>query len=163
MLPLRDSLLTALRTFAAGPRVILTQICLALADLALQLTEEQWSDPTSSMIDQFGKDPAMAGALLEWLQVLAEEFNSNFKIEVVNDFGRDQTKGAARTAQVVGLLSMYVQAPGKLATVRDFFDTRADHRLQGYQQRCITSASHVSLHGCGQGKRKRAQSLARLS
>ena len=92
--------------------MILTQICLALADLALQLTDGQWQDPTTSMIERFGKDPAMAGALLEWLQVLAEEFNSNLRIDVKNDFGRDQTKGAARTVQVVGLLSMYVRAPG---------------------------------------------------
>lgn len=74
------------------------------------MTEQQWADPTSAMIEQFGKDPAMAGALLEWLQVIAEEYNSNFKLDVKNDFGRSP----ARSTQVVGLLSMYVQAPGEL-------------------------------------------------
>ncbi|KAK4704603.1 transportin-3, partial [Phenoliferia sp. Uapishka_3] len=113
-LPLRDSLLTALRTFATGPRVILTQICIALADLALQLTPEEWNDPTTAMIELFGSEPAMAGALLEFLQVLAEEYNGNLKLEVKADFGReskDKTK-LSKGAQVVGLLSMYVQAPG---------------------------------------------------
>ena len=113
LLSLRDSLLTALRQFASGPRVILTQICIALADLALQLTAEQWNDPTAAMIESLGKDPAMAGALLEWLQVLAEEYNSNFKLEVKNDFGRSGGKSVERGSQVIGLLSMYVAAPGE--------------------------------------------------
>ncbi|SCV72869.1 BQ2448_4406 [Microbotryum intermedium] len=115
LVPLRDSLLSALRSFAvSGPRVILTQICIALADLALQLTSQQWADPTSSMIELLGQDPAMAAALLEFLQVLAEEYASNLKIEVKNDFGRGQAngKGPSKGEQVVGLLSMYVQAPG---------------------------------------------------
>ncbi|KDE02798.1 hypothetical protein MVLG_06657 [Microbotryum lychnidis-dioicae p1A1 Lamole] len=115
MVPLRDSLLSALRSFAvSGPRVILTQICIALADLALQLTSQQWADPTSSMIELLGQDPAMAAALLEFLQVLAEEYASNLKIEVKNDFGRGQAngKGPSKGEQVVNLLSMYVQAPG---------------------------------------------------
>ncbi|BGP37073.1 Nuclear import receptor [Rhodotorula kratochvilovae] len=112
LLPLRDSLLTALRQFASGPRVVLTQICIALADLALQLTPQQWDDPVGAMIDQFGKEPAMAAALLEFLQVLAEEYNSNYKIEVKQEFGREGEKTVQRGEQVIGLLSMYVQAAG---------------------------------------------------
>ncbi|GAA6059173.1 hypothetical protein JCM10212_005518 [Sporobolomyces blumeae] len=112
LLPLRDSLLTALRNFASGPRVILTQLCIALADLALQMTAEQWNDPTASMIDMFGKEPAMAAALLEFLQVEAEEFSSNYKINVNNDFGREGEKTEKRGQQVIALLSMYVDAPG---------------------------------------------------
>ncbi|GAA5991442.1 hypothetical protein JCM10908_005703 [Rhodotorula pacifica] len=112
LLPLRDSLLSALRTFAQGPRVILTQICIALADMALQLPASSWTNPVESMIDQFGKEPEMAAALLEFLQVLAEEFNSNFKIRVLNDFGKESDASVQRGEQVVGLLSMYVQAQG---------------------------------------------------
>lgn len=115
LLPLRDSLLSALRTFANGPRVILTQICIALADIALQLTPAQWNDPVAAMIDQFGKEPHMAAALLEFLQVLAEEYNSNFKIKVANDFGREGDASVRRGEQVIGLLSMYVQAQGACA------------------------------------------------
>ncbi|GAA5892283.1 hypothetical protein JCM8208_001501 [Rhodotorula glutinis] len=112
LLPLRDSLLTALRQFSSGPRVILTQICIALADLALQLSPQQWTDPVAAMIDQFGNEPAMAAALLEYLQVLAEEYNSNFKIQVKQEFGREGEKTAQRGEQVIALLSMYVQAAG---------------------------------------------------
>ncbi|KAL8287694.1 hypothetical protein RQP46_003552 [Phenoliferia psychrophenolica] len=113
-LPLRDSLLSAIRTYASGPRVVLTQICIALADLALQLGPEEWSDPTTAMIELFGSEPAMAGALLEFLQVLAEEYNGNLKLDVKADFGREN-KGSgtqSKGSQVVGLLAMYVQATG---------------------------------------------------
>ncbi|KAK4333544.1 mRNA transport regulator MTR10 [Rhodotorula toruloides] len=112
LIPLRDSLLTALRSFASGPRVVLTQICIALADIALQLTKAQWDDPVASMIEMFGKEPAMAAALLEFFQVLAEEYNSNYKINVNNDLGREGDATVKRGEQVIGLLSMYVQAPG---------------------------------------------------
>jgi len=70
------------------------------------------------MIDQFGTDPAMAGALLEFLQVLAEEFTNNLKITVKSDFGRGPDVDAEgrpirRGEQLVNLVSMYVQAPGE--------------------------------------------------
>jgi transportin-3 len=81
--------------------------------LALQLTPEQWDDSTASMIEMFGKEPEMAAALLEFLQVQAEEFATNFKIQVNNDFGREGPKTEKRGEQVIALLSMYVQAPGK--------------------------------------------------
>jgi len=55
----------------------------------------------------------MAAALLEFLQVQAEEFATNFKIQVNNDFGREGPKTEKRGEQVIALLSMYVQAPGK--------------------------------------------------
>ncbi|BGP13168.1 hypothetical protein JCM10213_000252 [Rhodosporidiobolus nylandii] len=119
LLPLRDSLLTALRTYASGPRVVLTQVCIALADIALQLTPQQWNDPLSSTIEMFGKEPEMAAALLEFLQVLAEEFNSNYNISVNNDFGREGEASVRRGEQVIGLLSMYVQAPGITAQLHN--------------------------------------------
>jgi len=65
------------------------------------------------MIEMFGKEPEMAAALLEFLQVQAEEFATNFKIQVNNDFGREGPKTEKRGEQVIALLSMYVQAPGK--------------------------------------------------
>ncbi|GAA5914269.1 hypothetical protein JCM6882_003675 [Rhodosporidiobolus microsporus] len=119
LIPLRDSLLTALRQFASGPRVILTQVCIGLADIALQLNAQQWNDPVASMIELFGKEPAMAAALLEFLQVLAEEYNSNYKISVNNDFGREGEASVKRGEQVIGLLSMYVQAPGITAQLHN--------------------------------------------
>ncbi|KAM0745613.1 ARM repeat-containing protein [Meredithblackwellia eburnea MCA 4105] len=115
-LPLRDSLLNALKTFApSGPKVVLTQVCLALADLALQLNPDEWKDPTSDLIDQLGKEPTMAGGLLEFLQVVTEEFSGNMRIKVNNDFGNQKAPGVRGTEmgeKVVALLAMYLQAPG---------------------------------------------------
>ncbi|KAK4052049.1 Nuclear import receptor [Microbotryomycetes sp. JL201] len=112
LVPLRDSLLSALTMFTSGPRVIRTQLCLALADLALQMTPQQWPDPIGFMVDLQGKDPNQAGSLLEFLQVVAEEYVHNMRIEVKNEFGAKQGNAAERGQQVIGLLSMYVQAPG---------------------------------------------------
>lgn len=74
--PLRDSILTSLASLAGtsaptGSRAILIQLCLALADLALQMPE--WSDIVGGMIERFGKDPATVNILLGFLKALVEE------------------------------------------------------------------------------------------
>lgn len=103
--------------------MILRQVCIALADLCLQLTDDEWRDPVAAMIDEYGSQPAYAGALLDWLQVLAEEFNWNVNVRVVRRFGRprpeEQHNGGAAPAvsaeaqQLVQLLAMYLQAQGE--------------------------------------------------
>lgn len=75
---LRDSLLSALEKCASGPRVILIQICLALAGLALQMPE--WQNVIPGLIESFGQDPSKVPALLEFLTVLPEEVNGNTRI-----------------------------------------------------------------------------------
>ncbi len=76
----RDTLLTALQTYHAGPRSILTQLCLALSGLALQLPS--WEDPMQDMIDSFGRNPATVPAFLQFLTLLPEELCTNTKIPV---------------------------------------------------------------------------------
>jgi transportin-3 len=72
LLSLRSSLFDALRIFSVpGSRPILVQVCLSLADLAVQMME--WDQVVQGMIDQFGKDVGMVPALLEFLRVLPEE------------------------------------------------------------------------------------------
>jgi transportin-3 len=75
---LRDSLISALRTFASGPRVIVIQICLALSGLALQMPE--WKNVVPGLIESFGQDPSTVPALLQFLTVLPEEVNGNTRI-----------------------------------------------------------------------------------
>lgn len=77
---LRDSLLTAVQKFAAGPRVVLIQTCLALAGLALQMMD--WEDPVTQMIQNFGQTPQLVPALLQFLTVLPEEITSNSRIPI---------------------------------------------------------------------------------
>ena len=82
-LPLKDTLVTALRnasapTGASSSRAIVTQLCIAVADLLLQLPE--WQNALQEMIDQLGSSPGTVAALLEFLSILPEEANTNRRI-----------------------------------------------------------------------------------
>lgn len=55
----------------AGSRAVITQLALALADLALQMPE--WTDVVQGMIKQYGNDPTTVMILLRFLSSLAEE------------------------------------------------------------------------------------------
>lgn len=77
---LRDTLLAALLHYKGGPKVIQTQLCLALAGFALQVS--QWENPVQSLLNDFGRDPDMVPTLLEFLAVLPEEVNGNQKIPI---------------------------------------------------------------------------------
>lgn len=59
---------------------MLTQLCLALSGLALQLPE--WERVVQNMYDMFGTDPATVPVLLEFLTVFPEELSGNSKIPV---------------------------------------------------------------------------------
>ncbi len=80
LLGLRDTLLTALQQYHAGPKNILVQLCLAISALAIQLPA--WDDPVGTMIDTFGTNPAAVPALLQFLTVLPEELTTNSKIPI---------------------------------------------------------------------------------
>ena len=77
---LRDTLVTALKTYHNGPRSLLVQLCLALSGLALQLPT--WENPVQDMIDSFGRDPVTVPTLLQFLTVLPEEITGNTRIPV---------------------------------------------------------------------------------
>lgn len=80
LLPLRDTLLTALERYHTGPRTIVVQLSLAIAGLALQLPA--WENVVQDLIDLFGRNPATVPTLLEFLTLLPEELNSNTKIPI---------------------------------------------------------------------------------
>ena len=77
---MRDRLLEAITRYNAGPRNILTQLCLAVSGLALQMPS--WENPIQSMADVFGANPATVPALLQFLTVLPEELMTNTRITV---------------------------------------------------------------------------------
>lgn len=83
---LRSTLLTALTAYLSGPRVIQTQLCVALAALALQLpdgADPEWGDRVvPAMIERYGGDPGSVGVLLEFLTTLPEEITTNHRIPV---------------------------------------------------------------------------------
>lgn len=73
---LRDSFIQSLTTFSSptaptGSRAIVTQLCLALSDLAFQMPE--WKDVVPGMIDNFGTRVECVEMLLEFLKCLVEE------------------------------------------------------------------------------------------
>ncbi|GFW55800.1 transportin-3 [Trichonephila clavipes] len=72
---LRDSLLNHISHVTNDTSsVILTQLCLALSDLALQMAT--WKSPVNDLIARFGSSTQHISTLLEILTVLPEEINS---------------------------------------------------------------------------------------
>lgn len=78
--PLRDSLLGLLSTFRAGPKPIRTQLCVCLANLAIQMI--QWKDVISDVLTALGSDPRSIASVLEFLHVLPEEVTEGRKINL---------------------------------------------------------------------------------
>ncbi|CED82507.1 Nuclear transport regulator [Phaffia rhodozyma] len=110
---LRTSLLTALRTFSVpGSRPVLVQVCLALADLAVQMME--WENVVSGLIGELGKDVQMVPALLEFLRVLPEEAG-NPKISITSEEMSQRCSYilSSSSQETLQLLSMYIEAPGE--------------------------------------------------
>jgi transportin-3 len=73
---LRDSLVELLWRSSTGSKVVMTQLCLAVADLSIQLLD--WKTVIPDLIEKFStKSPA---CLLELLKILPEEMNSNQRL-----------------------------------------------------------------------------------
>lgn len=77
-LQLRDSLVELLWQFANGPKAVMIQLCLAIADLAIQLL--QWKTVIPDLVDKFGKSAHGSVCLLEVLKILPEEMNGNTRL-----------------------------------------------------------------------------------
>ncbi|CAG8826366.1 23957_t:CDS:2, partial [Dentiscutata erythropus] len=77
---LRDSLLEILYQYHDGPRNIVTQICLSLAALALQMPE--WQNVLPQLTELYGKNPVTVKCLLEFLKILPEEITTNNRIPI---------------------------------------------------------------------------------
>jgi transportin-3 len=75
---LRDTLIRNLATYHAGPKPIRLQLCVCLANLAIQMTE--WKDVLSLIVSTLGSDPATLPCVLDFLRVLPEEVTHGRKI-----------------------------------------------------------------------------------
>ncbi|WVR06683.1 hypothetical protein IAU60_003715 [Kwoniella sp. DSM 27419] len=142
--PLRDSLLSSLAPLCApsapaGSKAVLTQLCLALSDLALQMPE--WEGAVSSMIERFGKDPGTVVILLGFLKALPEEAG-NPRIPLSNDEVRAMLTAlvSGSADQVMGVLAMYIQAAGVTTQIQvSVFET-----LRSWLQAGEVMASQVA-------------------
>lgn len=111
---------------------MITQLCLAVSGLALQLP--QWDNAVQTMIESFGTNPATVPVLLQFLTVLPEEIASNTRIPVTvgepsrrmnseltlkfkDEEYRERSAKllTANSNQVLDLLSMYIQASGMIS------------------------------------------------
>lgn len=93
---LRDSLLEHIsKVNESTNSIIVTQLCLALSDLALQMPT--WQKPVLDLITRFGNNPSSISPLLEVMTVLPEEVNS-----------RTLRLGANRRQQVLQELTICV-------------------------------------------------------
>lgn len=75
---LRASIMRNLATFHAGPKPIRLQLCVCLANLAIQMTE--WKDVLKDVVNALGSDPATLPCVLDFLRVLPEEVTHGRKI-----------------------------------------------------------------------------------
>ncbi|KAK9355678.1 armadillo-type protein [Lipomyces doorenjongii] len=109
-LQLRSSLITLLGTYTAGPKIILTQLCLALANLAIQLV--QWKSALEDVIRACGNDAASAPIVLEFLKVLPEEASDVKKIPLSEDELKERTRELLENnaMQVLNILVAYVSS-----------------------------------------------------
>ena len=126
---LRDSLLNhALKVTDATPPVIATQLCLGLADLALQMGS--WKHSAKDMMEKFGANQQHWHFLLEFLTVLPEEMDS-----------RALKLGENRRKEVNDELT--ANCPLLLELLTSIVDTGCDERLQTKVIRTVGSWFNV--------------------
>lgn len=124
---LRDSLLEHLAKVTKDtPQVIVTQLSLGMANLALQMAT--WKSPVVDLISRFGCSAPHIPVLLEVLTVLPEELNS-----------RCLRLGANRRNEVI---EMFTQVSGQVVQLLDACLQPAqnpDDRLRARVFRCLGS------------------------
>jgi transportin-3 len=69
-----------LATYHAGPKPIRLQLCVCLANLAIQMTE--WKDVLPLIVSTLGTEPATLPCVLDFLRVLPEEVTHGRKINL---------------------------------------------------------------------------------
>ncbi|KUL85418.1 hypothetical protein ZTR_06966 [Talaromyces verruculosus] len=111
---LRDSMLNQLAAFASGPRPIQTQLCVGLANLAIQMTS--WKDVLATVGSTLGSNAG--DCVLEFLKILPEEVTEGRKINLSEDELAARTKELLddNADQVMHLLTQYSQSSATAAT-----------------------------------------------
>ncbi|RMJ24653.1 hypothetical protein PHISP_04458 [Aspergillus sp. HF37] len=114
VLGLRDSVLNLLSAYAPGPRPIQTQLCVCLANLAIQMT--QWKDVLVTVGNTLG---GTAGdCVLEFLRILPEEVTEGRKINLSEEDLMARTKELLEdnADHVMQLLIQYAQSSPSAST-----------------------------------------------
>jgi transportin-3 len=103
-------MLQQLAAYAQGPKPIRTQLCVALANLAIQMLE--WKDVLQTMVKTLGSDQKSIACVLEFLHVLPEEVTEGRKINLTEDELTTRTTELLEdnAQQVLRLLTQYAQS-----------------------------------------------------
>ncbi|KAG0288381.1 Nuclear import receptor, partial [Dissophora globulifera] len=109
---LRDSLLNLSVQHKSSPKIIRTQLCLALAALSLRMLE--WEQPVNHMITLYGSTATDLSYLLEFLTVLPEEVNDTRCPSLTDDQYRSRSDELlTRNAdQILKMLIVYMENSG---------------------------------------------------
>lgn len=104
---LRDSIISLLASYAKGPKPIRTQLCVCLANVAIQMLE--WKDVLSTVVGALGSDPNSIACVLEFIHVLPEEVTQGRKINLAEDELQTRTRELLEenAQQVLQLLGQY--------------------------------------------------------
>ncbi|KAI9830695.1 MAG: Nuclear import receptor [Phylliscum demangeonii] len=110
LIGLRDSLISALAGYSSGPRPIRTQLCVCLANLAIQMSE--WKDVLQTVISAIGGSDESGACVLEFIKILPEEVIEGRKIILTEDALAVRTRELLEenAAQVLQLLTQYAQS-----------------------------------------------------
>lgn len=108
---MKNSLVQLIITNRASHKVINTQLCVALAILALQFLE--WKGVVAELVNSLGSNPETVPSLLEFLKVLPEELSSSRKLPISDeDYHTRTTELLVNNAEkVLELLLSYVGSP----------------------------------------------------
>ena len=103
-------MLQQLAAYAKGPKPIRTQLCVALANLAIQMIE--WKDVLQTVVQTLGSDQKSIACVLEFLHVLPEEVTEGRKINLTEDELTARTTELLEdnAQQVLRLLTQYSQS-----------------------------------------------------
>ncbi|ORX98129.1 armadillo-type protein [Clohesyomyces aquaticus] len=107
---LRDSIMNNLLTFHAGPKPIRLQLCVCLANLAIQMLE--WKGVLQFIVSTLGSDPATLPCVLDFLRVLPEEVTHGRKINLTESELSIRTQELLQdnAQQATALLIQYSQS-----------------------------------------------------
>ncbi|KAI9800826.1 MAG: hypothetical protein M1825_003609 [Sarcosagium campestre] len=113
---LRDSLLSLLATYRTGPRPVRIQLCVCLANLAIQMLE--WKDVLQVVVSTLGSDAESGKCILEFLRVLPEEVTEGRKINLTEDELRSRATELLtdNASHVLRLLVQYAQSSASAAS-----------------------------------------------
>nr|POF00985.1 uncharacterized protein c11g11.07 [Quercus suber] len=112
---LRDTLLSLLGSYAKGPKPVRIQLCVCLANLAIQMLE--WKDVLPMIVSTLGSDATSISCVLEFLHVLPEEVTEGRKINLTEDELTNRTEELLEqnAQQVLSLLTQYAQSSPEAA------------------------------------------------